>query len=62
METTQNRLWTVQDFAQYLRITTGAARAMLRRDQVPQHAIRRIGRRIRLVGAAVRDWVEKSTP
>jgi len=60
MEMTQNPLWTVQDFAQYLRITVGAARQMIRRDQVPPHAIRRIGRRIRLVAAAIREWIEKS--
>lgn len=58
MNATTSPFWTVQEFAEYLKITTGAARAMIRRDQVPAHVIRRFGRRIRLVAALVREAFE----
>ena len=61
MDTNLKALWTVEELADYLRITTGAARAMIRRDQVPQEAVRRIGRRIRIISAVVRDWVLKKS-
>ncbi len=55
----QSELWTVQEFAVYLRVTVGAARAMIRRGQVPAGAVFRIGKRIRLRSAVVRGWVNK---
>lgn len=51
--------WTVEDFAKYMKITPGAARAMIRRDQVPAHVIRRFGRRIRLIASLAREWFER---
>lgn len=59
MEPNTSPFWTVDEFAAYMKITPGAARAMIRRDQVPRHVIRRIGRRIRLVVQLAREWFEK---
>ena len=59
MDTNTSPFWTVDEFAQYMKITPGAARAMIRRGQVPRHVIRRIGRRIRLVVSLTREWFEK---
>lgn len=50
-------LWTVEEFAQWLRITPMAARAMLRRREVPSPAIVKIGRRVRLRADLVQKWV-----
>jgi len=52
-------LWTVEEFANYLRVTVGAARAMIRRGQVPAEAVLRIGKRIRVRSAVIRGWVTK---
>ena len=61
MESNVKALWTVEELADFLRITPGAARAMIRRDQLPRESIRRIGRRIRIIAAVVRDWVLKKS-
>ena len=61
MDANTSPFWTVEEFAKYMKITTGAARAMIRRDQVPAHVIRRIGRRIRLIAALAREWFEKQS-
>jgi hypothetical protein len=61
MDRDTSPFWTVEEFAAYMKITTGAARAMIRRDQVPSHVIRRIGRRIRLISALAREWFEKQS-
>ena len=52
-------LWTIEEFAEYLRVTIGAARAMIRRGQAPAGAVLRIGKRIRVRSAIVRGWVAK---
>jgi hypothetical protein len=49
-------LWTIQDFAAWLKITVIAARAMLRRRELPPDCVLKIGRRVRLVAAPLRDW------
>ncbi|MBI4564453.1 MAG: helix-turn-helix domain-containing protein [Planctomycetes bacterium] len=54
-----HELWTVAEFATYLRVTVGAARAMIRRSQVPTKAVVRIGRRIRLKSGEIRRWVDQ---
>jgi hypothetical protein len=53
----RTELWTVQEFAAWLKITVVAARAMIRRREIPPAALIRVGRRIRLVVAVVRQWV-----
>ena len=53
----EHELWTVGEFADFIRVTVGAARAMIRRDQVPQKAIVRIGKRIRLRVGLIRRWL-----
>ena len=55
-------LWTVEDFAAWLRITPMAARAMLRRRELPPKAIIKIGRRIRLRAEVIKAWVLKREP
>lgn len=50
-------LWTVEEFAGWMRITPMAARCMLRRRELPQAAVVRIGRRVRLRADLVQEWV-----
>jgi hypothetical protein len=50
-------LWTVEDFAAWLRITPMAARAMLRRRELPPESVVKIGRRVRLRAEVVKAWV-----
>jgi hypothetical protein len=52
-------LWTVEEFANWMRITTMAARCMLRRRELPQEAILKIGRRVRLRVDILQEWVVK---
>jgi len=53
------QLWTVEEFAQWMRITTMAARCMLRRREIPADAVIKIGRRVRLRAELVQEWVLK---
>lgn len=55
-------LWTVEDFAAWLRITPMAARAMLRRRELPPESVVKIGRRVRLRSEVVKAWVLKREP
>jgi hypothetical protein len=55
-------LWTIEDFAAWLRITPTAARAMLRRRELPPKAIVKIGRRVRLRAEMIKAWVLKREP
>jgi hypothetical protein len=55
-------LWTIEDFAAWLRITPMAARAMLRRRELPPKAIVKIGRRVRLRAEMIKAWVLKREP
>ena len=50
-------LWTVEEFAQWMRITPMAARCILRRRELPAEAVIRIGRRVRLRADLVQKWV-----
>jgi hypothetical protein len=52
-------LWTVEEYAAWMRITPMAARCMLRRRELPQGAVIRIGRRVRLRADLVQDWALK---
>jgi excisionase family DNA binding protein len=54
-------LWTVEEFAAWMRITTMAARCMLRRRELPAQAVIKIGRRVRLRADLVQEWVLKVT-
>jgi hypothetical protein len=55
-------LWTVEDFAAWLRITPMAARAMIRRRELPPKSIVKIGRRVRLRAEMIKAWVLKREP
>jgi hypothetical protein len=55
-------LWTIEDFATWLRITVLAARAMLRRRELPPEAVIKVGRRVRLRAELVKAWVLKRKP
>ena len=55
-------LWTIEEFAAWLRITPMAARAMLRRRELPPMAIIKIGRRVRLRAEMIKAWVLKREP
>jgi len=59
---TPETLWTVEDFAAWLRITPMAARAMLRRHEIPSKSIVKIGRRVRLRAEMIKAWVLKREP
>lgn len=59
---TPETLWTIEDFAAWLRITPMAARAMFRRRELPPEAILKIGRRVRLRAEIVKAWVLKREP
>jgi hypothetical protein len=60
--TIQNKpieIWTVEEFAVWMRITPMAARCMLRRREIPQEAILKIGRRVRLRADILQEWILK---
>ena len=59
---TSETLWTVEDFAAWLRITPLAARAMLRRRELPPASIVKIGRRVRLRAEVVKAWILRRQP
>jgi hypothetical protein len=59
---TPETLWTLEDFAAWLRITPMAARAMLRRRELPPESVLKIGRRVRLRAEIVKAWVLKREP
>ena len=52
-------LWTVDEFAAWMRITPMAVRCMLRRREVPEKAIVRVGRRVRLRADILQEWILK---
>lgn len=54
-----HEFWTVEEFADFLRVTVGAARAMIRRAQLPPDAVVRIGKRIRIRSAVIRKWLSQ---
>jgi hypothetical protein len=58
-ETKPLELWTVEEFATWMRITPMAARCMLRRRELPQAAVIKIGRRVRLRVDILQEWVVK---
>ena len=51
------QLWTIEEFAEWLRITPVAARAMIRRRELPQEGIFKVGRRVRLRSSVIQQWV-----
>jgi len=59
---TPETLWTLEDFAAWLRITVLAARAMLRRRELPAESVLKIGRRVRLRAEVIKAWVLKRRP
>lgn len=58
-ETKPLELWTVEEFATWMRITPMAARCMLRRRELPEAAVIKIGRRVRLRVDILQEWVVK---
>jgi excisionase family DNA binding protein len=52
-------LWTLQELAEFMRVTIGSARKMVSRGQLPPKAVVRIGARIRIRAAIVMSWLEK---
>lgn len=55
-------LWTVRQASAWLAVSEHALRCMLRRNQLPQEAIVRIGRRVRFRSEALRLWVKRGLP
>lgn len=53
------QLWTIKEFAEWLRLTPMAVRGMLRRREFPEGAILKVGRRVRIRVALVQDWILK---
>lgn len=58
----QDGLWTVRQASAWLSVSEHALRCMLRRNQLPQEAIVRIGRRVRFRSEALRLWVQHGLP
>ena len=58
----QDGLWTVRQASAWLAVSEHALRCMLRRNQLPQEAIVRIGRRVRFRSEALRLWVKRGIP
>jgi hypothetical protein len=50
-------LWTVEQCAQWIAVTVMSFRCMLRRREIPEEAIVRIGRRVRLRADVFQRWV-----
>jgi hypothetical protein len=50
-------LWTIRQAAAWLSMTEHAVRCMLRRRQVPEALIVRVGRRIRFKAQELRRWI-----
>jgi hypothetical protein len=57
IEGEDDRLWTVRQASAWLSLTEHALRSMLRREQIPQEAIFRMGKRIRFRSNTLRAWV-----
>jgi excisionase family DNA binding protein len=57
-----DKLWTIKQAADWLSLTEHALRTMLRRNQIPQDATLRIGRRIRFRSDALRAWIRAGIP
>lgn len=53
----ENELWTLKELAQFLRLSVGAVRTMMWRDEIPAAAFVRIGRRVRVRRAAIEKWL-----
>lgn len=51
-----DKLWTVKQACEWLSMTELALRTMLKRRQVPDDAILKLGRRIRFRSEILRDW------
>lgn len=51
------QLWTIEDFARWIRVTPMAVRAILKRRQLPPEAVIKIGRRVRIRADLARNWV-----
>jgi predicted DNA-binding transcriptional regulator AlpA len=52
-------LWTVRQTSAWLSMSEQALRCMLRRNQIPNDVVVRIGRRVRFRSAALRAWVDR---
>ncbi len=50
-------LWTVEECAEWMSMTPLAIRGMLRRREIPSHAVIKIGRRIRLRADVIKEWI-----
>ncbi len=50
-------LWTINEFSEWLRISPAAARAMVRRQELPERSVLRIGRRVRIRSEMIKEWV-----
>ena len=53
------QLWTVEEFAEWMRVTPMAVRCMLRRRELPEGAVIKIRRRVRIDSGLVKEWVLK---
>ena len=51
---------TIEEFADWIRITPMAARTMIRRDEVLTKAVVKFGRRVRIRIALVREWMSNA--
>jgi excisionase family DNA binding protein len=55
----RTELWTMEELAEFLRLSLNAVRKMIWRGQLPATSIVKIGRRVRLRAAVIRAWVER---
>ena len=53
-------LWTLKDLAAFLSVTEASARKIISRGQLPPGAVIRVGSRIRLRAAVLKEWIEKA--
>ena len=52
-------LWTVRQTSTWLCMSEQALRCMLRRNQIPEEAVIRIGRRVRFRPGPLRAWINR---
>jgi excisionase family DNA binding protein len=57
-----DRLWTIQQAAEWLSMTELSLRAMLKRRQIPASAILKFGRRVRFRSDLLREWALRQLP
>lgn len=51
-------LWTVRELSGFLSLSPAAVRSMLKRREIPENCVRRVGkRRLRFIPGAVREWL-----